>query len=113
MGVMDFIRNMFSKGYKDGRNFTADEKREIIKLLKDYKRDVLVAQEWRDYCYGMCKYFARKEYYKKLCSTYYNREWFKERVETTRMHDVYWWPRRDYESRIKAADVLIQAIEED
>lgn len=97
---------------KEGSNFTIKEKRVLLKAIKQAREYYMQGNT-----NGLCGLLSRNIYnqgylglYKTLEHTYHTKEYYKSKGLKCGNYTHYWWPYRDIESRLKALDILEQAI---
>ena len=96
---------------KNGEHFTKKEKRIIIKAIK-YTREFLL----NNYCEGICISLERSiskfdnGLYNKLASIYHNPTFYCLNGIPIERTYGYWWNCGEVEPRIKALNVLEQAV---
>lgn len=99
-------------GPKEGYKFTTKEKRVLLKAIKRVRIYYI-----EGHAGGLCAALENSIYargyrglYNSLEATYHNREYYHAKGLRTYNYNGYWWPISDVESRLKALDILEQAI---
>lgn len=102
---------------KDGEHFTRKTKRIILKMIKlsrlEYKEDKPLYR-------GLCIILDSSEFKithnyfciitKKLSKYYHNPQYYESQGLKVERDYGYWWDRKDRESRLKALDILENAV---
>lgn len=110
--MLEWLKNLFKSRPKNGKHFTRDEKEQILHLIRCYEEEVYWCQSHNCKCSGFCFYlnlFGRYEY---LCALYHNRAFYSGKTRLT-VKNRYFWDRKDYNSRLKAIELLREAIIKD
>lgn len=106
---------------KKGRYFSKSEKRKILKIIELSKKEIIETQFNSKYWRGTCTILADKCYtifgihktnlvYGKLKKIYHNPSYYKTHGLPVKREISYWWDKDDRESRLKALDILKEAI---
>ena len=106
---------------KKGRYFSKSEKRKILKIIELSKKEIIETQFNSKYWRGTCTILADKCYaifgihktnlvYGKLKKIYHNPSYYKTHDLPVKREISYWWDKDDRESRLKALDILKEAI---
>lgn len=98
--------------FRTGSNFTSEEKKAIINAI-NYARKELNENCVCGLCYLLRNYLLYNKHskciYNVLKELYYNPEYYNLKGLKTE-YLWYWWPIKDKESRLKALDILEQAV---
>lgn len=106
---------------KEGRYFSKSEKRKILKIIELSRKEIIATQFNSKYWRGTCTILAGNCYailgryetnivYGKLEKFYHNPNYYKTHGLPVEREMAYWWDKDDRESRIKALDILKEAI---
>lgn len=103
--------------FRTGSNFTSEEKEAIINAI-NYARKVYNSNDnEHGLCALLCKYLGNENLcntYAVLTELYHNRKYYNSKNLNTEYPPCgYWWPISDIKSRLKALDILEQAIIDD
>lgn len=104
-----------SRSLKEGCTFTVKEKRILLRAIKRARKHYT-----DDNIDGLCAVLINTIYkqgyrglYKALNYTYHTREYYNSKGLRSTNCLGYWWPIKDIKSRLKALDILKQAIIDD
>lgn len=102
-----WIKSMF--GPSDGKNFTRKEKKQILRILNKYEEHIIKCEKENKECHGLCGYLQDSNKYYTLCDLYHNRDFYREHTKVT-TESRYYWRRKDYVSRMRAVQLLRDAV---
>ena len=118
MNILEYIRKkLFYFKLKKGKQFSKRDKRILLRAVELSKKEITETPEGTD-CRGICttlesnciKITGTGEIYSKLRESYHSPKYYRSKGLPVKHEIAYWWDRDDRKSRLKALDILREAI---